>query len=247
MKNLFARLGARIKKYDDAHNFTCDVCGREVFGGERICGSCRDKLPYNRGVICPLCGRREKEEGICLTCKERPIGVEKARSVFTHEGDAARLVVRFKRGQKYLYRTLGEELFALCEREFSRPDALVAIPMSEKAQAKRGYNQAELLAVRLSELWGVPVIAPVRKARETSSQKFLGRAERTENLRGSFHVFDRKAVRDKTLLIVDDTMTTGATITEFAEVLRRAGAKKLFAATVTSVAEKSPTGYRDVK
>ncbi len=240
MKKLIALLRARLKAYDDTHNFTCDVCGREVFGGERICDKCRKILPYNDGIICPLCGRRQKEEGICLTCKQKRIGVEKARSVFTHEGEAARLIVRFKRGPKYLYRTLGEELYALCKREFHGVDAIVAVPMSEKSLKKRGYDQAALLAMRLGELWDVPVLTPVVKTRDTKPQKFLGRTDREQNLKGSFHVADRKSVKGKTILIVDDTMTTGTTLSELADVLGRAGAKTLYAATVTSVEERSP-------
>ena len=240
IKKMVSSLREYGRRYDDSHNYTCDVCGREVFGGERFCERCRAALPYNVGIICPLCGRREKEEGICLTCKQKPVGVKKARSVFNHEGDAARLVVRFKRGEKYLGRTLGDELYALCNREFEGIDAIVAIPMTESTIKKRGFNQAEVLAERLGERWGVPVIAPVIKAHATRPQKFLGRRDREANLKGSFHVKDRKAVSGKTILIVDDTMTTGATVSEFADVLRRAGAKELYAATVTSVEERSP-------
>ena len=237
---LIQKLKGRVKQYDDTHNFTCDVCGREVFGGERICDKCRAVLPYNRGVICPFCGRREREEGTCLTCKQKPLGVKKARSVFTHEGDAARLVVGYKRGKKYLYRTLAEELYDLCKREFSGIDAIVSVPMSAKRRKQRGYDQAELLAVRLGELWNVPVIAPAVKTHDTKMQKFLSRADREANLKGTFHVTNRKAVKGKTLLIIDDIMTTGATISELSDVLRRAGAKELYAATVTSVEARSP-------
>ncbi len=243
--NFVARIRGMIKAYDDAHNFTCDVCGREVFGGERVCGVCRERLPWNDGVICPLCGRRQREEGVCLTCKARPLGVEKARSVFLHEGDAAALVVRFKRGEKYLFRTLADLSLPLFEREFSDVDALVGVPMTEKAVQKRGFNQAELYAERLAELTGKSFLKPVSKRRETEAQKFLGRQERAKNLAGCFHVVSRTAVRGKRVLIVDDAMTTGATISELASCLMRAGAAAVFALTFTSVEEKFPYGKHD--
>lgn len=238
----FPALRRRIKAYDDTHNFTCDVCGREVFGNERVCAACRRALPWNDGPVCPLCGRGVKEEGVCLSCKARPIGVEKARSVFLHEGEAARLVVRFKRGEKYLFRTLAELSVPLLEREFPEAETLIGVPMSEKALRKRGYNQAELFAERLAEYTGKSFLKPVEKRKETAAQKFLGRADREKNLKGCFHVKDRKAVQGKRVLVVDDTMTTGATVAELAEALKRAGAAEVGAFTFTSVEEKQPYG-----
>lgn len=236
--NLFEAIRAGIGRYDDATNFTCDVCGREVFADERVCKGCRDALAWNRGPFCPLCGRRQKEEGVCLSCKQKPLSVEKARSVFVHEGEAARLVVRFKRGEKYLYRTLAALSLPLLEREFSDAEALVGIPMSEKALKKRGYNQSELFAARLAESAGKAYLSPAVKRRDTDAQKFLGRRAREENLAGCFHVSDRKAVKGKKLLLIDDTMTTGATISELAVALKRAGAKQVCALTFTSVEER---------
>ncbi len=242
LKGFLAALRARKKQYDDAHNFTCDVCGREVFAGERVCTACRGTLPWNDGVICPICGRKVREEGVCISCKQRRPDVERARSVFEHEGEAARLVVRFKRGEKYLFRTLAELSLPLFEQEFSNTQAIVGVPMSEKALKKRGYNQSELYAARLAELAQKEFLSPVVKQRETAPQKFLGRTERRENLAGCFHVRERKAVRGKRVLIVDDTFTTGSTVSELAAVLKKAGAAEVCALTFTSVTEKNPYG-----
>lgn len=233
---------ALIARYDDTHNFTCDVCGREVFGGERVCGQCMAALPWNAAPVCPLCGRKVGEEGICLDCKERPLAVKKARSAFLHEGEAARLVVRFKRGQKYLYRTLCDLMFPLLEREFPHTDAIVCVPMTAAAEKARGYNQSRLLAEELAKRSGKELLSPAEKRRETEAQKFLGRKEREENLKGCFHVHDRRSVRGRKILIVDDTLTTGATASELAGALLRAGAAEVDLLTVTSVPKKHPFG-----
>ena len=66
---LFDFLSEKIKRYDDTHNFTCDVCEREVFAGERVCDKCLKALPLNNGEVCPLCGRKVGEAGVCLDCK----------------------------------------------------------------------------------------------------------------------------------------------------------------------------------
>ena len=105
MIKFFSKIAEWLRRYDETHNFTCDVCGREVFAGERVCAACRKTLPFNDRLICPYCGRRVREAGVCLECKQSRPAVEKARSAFVHEGEAAALVLRFKKGSKYLFRT----------------------------------------------------------------------------------------------------------------------------------------------
>ena len=244
MNKLLQKFFAAIKKYDDTYNFTCDVCGREVFGNERVCTACMKTLPWNNGAMCPFCGRKTEEPGACLECKERPLVVSKARSAFTHEGEAMKLVLRFKRGAKYLCRALGDALYPVAEREFSEAEALTFVPMTEKAEKKRGYNQSRLLAQELAERLQKPCLAPVIKQRESAAQKTLTRSERQTNLEGCFRVTDRAAVKGKRILIIDDTMTTGATSDELATRLKRAGAREVFLLTVTSVQKRDPFGKK---
>ncbi len=245
LRAIFEKLKNACVRYEDTHNFTCDVCGCEVFANERVCDDCRRHLPWNVAPVCPLCGRKVGEEGICLDCKQKRLAVGKARSPFLHEGEAARLVVRFKRGQKYLYRTLCDFLQPVFEKEFSDADAITFVPMTEKAEKARGYNQSRLLAEELAKRCGRELIAPAVKQHETKAQKTLGRKEREENLKGCFHVRERKLVRGRRILLVDDTMTTGATASELAETLLRAGAANVDLLTVTSVPKKDPFGKKE--
>lgn len=231
-----------FQKTERTYNFTCDVCGREVFENERVCSVCFPLLPWNNGHICPLCGRKVKEEGICLECKQEPLRTDLSRAPLLHEGKAIGLVTRFKRGQRYLANTLAEIMLPTLQREFPDAEALLFVPMTEKARKKRGYNQSLLLAEELSVRSGLPVLDVSVKQHETEAQKSLGRRERQKNLERCFHIFDRAAVKGKTLVIVDDTLTTGATTSELADALKRAGAKKVYALTFTSVQNKNPFG-----
>ncbi len=242
LREYWEKFRGAVARYDETHNFTCDVCDREVFANERVCASCMKSLPWNNNVVCPLCGRKIGEPGICLDCKEKPLSIKKARSCFVHEGEAARLVVRFKRGQKYLFRTLAELMLPLLKEGFGAADAITFVPMTERAEKERGYNQSFLLAEELAKQSGIELLAPAVKRRETAAQKFLGRKEREENLKGCFHVKERKLVRGRKLLIIDDTMTTGATADELSSVLLRAGARETYLLTVTSVPRKNPFG-----
>lgn len=239
---LIKKITEFINRYDDTHNFTCDICGREVFDNERVCEKCKKVLPYIGDKCCPFCGRKVKEAGACLECKQKPLSTEKARSVFTHEGEAARLVVRYKRGSKYLYRTLAELALPLLLKEFPDCDVITSVPMTKKALKKRGYNQSRLLAEELAKRSGKPYLDTATKQHETQSQKFLGREEREKNLKGCFHVIDREAVKAKAVLVIDDTLTTGSTVSELADCFKRAGAKSVCALTVTSVEYKDAFG-----
>lgn len=242
MKGIFARIAARLRDYERSHNFTCDVCGREVFSGERLCEACTRALPLI-GTHCPVCGRAVREAGVCAACKQRRPAADAVRSRFLYEGEAARLVLRFKNGERYLAFPLAQFLVPLLS-EFPGADALVPVPMAVRALRRRGYNQAELLARELSALTGLPVLTAAEKRRETPPQKSLSRREREKNLEGCFHVTDRKAVRGKKLIIVDDAYTTGATVDVLAAVLRRARAEKVYAVAVTSVRDKAPFGKK---
>lgn len=246
MKEFFKRLRARwikaVEDYDDTHNFTCDFCGREVFGGERVCKDCMRQLPWNDGEICPFCGRKVGEAGACLECKEKPLVTKKARSAFTHEGEAMRLVHRFKNEKKYLVRTAAELLFPILQKEFPEADAVTFVPMTARDEKKRGYNQSKLLAKRLADLSGKEFLDAAVKQRQTTEQKTLGRREREKNLERCFHVTDRKAVKRKSILIVDDTLTTGATSSSLADAFLRAGAREVNLITITSVQKKNPFG-----
>ena len=238
IRELFLRLSERLDACDAAHNYTCDLCGREVFENERICKTCRAELPKIERC-CPFCGRRVREEGVCLECKKQPLTVEKARSCYLHEDGAATLVLRFKRGEKYLVHALAEDLAPLLEREFPDCDALTFVPMTKRAERARGYNQSKLLAAELSRRTGRELLDVAEKRKETKAQKTLGRAAREANLKGAFHLIHRKEVKGRRILIVDDTMTTGATAGELASLFYRAGAGWVGLITFTSVEDRT--------
>ena len=215
-------------------NFTCDVCSREIFGTERVCKPCLDALPWNRGEICICCGRKESQTGLCIECKATRPEFDLARSAFVYDAEAAGLVLRFKRGEKYLAETLTQFLLPVLE-EFADADALTFVPMTEKAEKARGYNQSELLAVMLAERSGLELLSGICKLRDTPSQKSLNLKQRRDNLKGCFKITDRKSFRDKKVVLIDDVLTTGATASELAHCMKKAGAARVYVLTVASV------------
>jgi len=238
----FKKLKEIVKRYYDKNNFTCDVCGREVFGGERVCAQCMKTLPLNNGAICPLCGRKVLEAGVCLECKARPPKCDKARSVCVYEGEAAKLVLQFKNGAKYLYRTFTELMLPVLEKEFADADLITFVPMTKKTEKRRGYNQSLLVAEELAKRTGKELFLTITKTKDTAQQKTLTAAERETNLQGCFRLANKKAVQGKRVLIIDDTYTTGATASAIGSLFKRAHALEVYVLTFASVQYKNPFG-----
>lgn len=236
LHDLFYRLFRR--QYET--NYTCELCHREVFDNAFFCEDCKKLLPWNGKAICPVCGRRVEEASLCLECKQYTPVYTKARSVFVYEGHAANLINAFKNGSRYLSVPFGREMRTLLQSEFPDADFLVAVPMTKKARRARGYSQSELLATYLSELTDVPFERDVlEKTRETKPQKTLSRRDRMENVRGCFHVHRRSACLNRSIVLVDDILTTGSTADELARVLKGAGAKRVYVLTACSTPSKA--------
>ena len=131
---------------------------------------------------------------------------------------------------------------AVVRREYGNEpiDGLTYVPMTRRACREREYNQGELLAKSLGKRLMLPVLVTLAKQYETPPQKSLGYHARSGNVLGVFDVID-PTVRGKTLLLVDDVMTTGATLNECAKMLKIYGAKRVFAVTVAVPRGKTKT------
>lgn len=116
--------------------------------------------------------------------------------------------------------------YARRELKCWKPDCLVPVPLHKSKERRRGFNQAEYLAARISRQSGIPMEASlVAKIRKTKSQKKLSSRERKKNLAGAFAV--TKPVEGLCILVVDDVFTTGSTIDAMAECLKKAGALRV--------------------
>ena len=113
-------------------------------------------------------------------------------------------------------------------REF---DLVVAVPLHPARLRHRGFDQAELLARILALRISLPLCPALKRIRYTTTQTAFDRAERIANLRGAFHLRKKISVRGLRVLLVDDILTTGSTLSECARVLREAGAQSIYALT----------------
>lgn len=212
--------------------FTCHLCDTEIFEGE-LCADCLKKITFNDGTTCPVCGRKTAKSETCIECKALRPQYIRGVSPLVYEGGGAELVTRFKNVSPYAYKYLSK-LMAEKIKTLPPADGVVFVPMTKKDIFGRGYNQSELLAKGISELTGMPVIDGVKKIKDRPPQKALYKADRLKNLQGCFKA-DGRAVKGKTLIVVDDIITTGATLDCVSLALKKAGARAVYALTAASV------------
>lgn len=253
MWKIFSRLKNMFRAYADGHGFTCDVCGAEVFDypNRRLCGTCEKTLLKNDGRICEKCGRKTLADGICLTCKAEPPAFTRGFSPFVYRGDTASYVNRIKNGNPrlalFFAERMAEYFLAHCPNveRFQGEERLllIAVPLTQEKMRLRGYNQAEefvkRITIRLQER-GYCVETDKEllvKTKETLEQKHMSYHERQENVSGAYHVHKRKACQGKTIVLVDDILTTGATASECAKRLLGVGAKEVYFLSSASVPE----------
>ena len=214
-------------------SFTCDSCGIETFEGN-LCPECLKNTTFNDQNTCPICGRKVVREELCIECKAKPPVFDYAMSALIYEGTAVKLIHKFKNGDAYLRDYFADLIVAKLNKSL-QIDYISFVPMTKKAELKRGYNQSRLLAESISQRINVPVSDIIEKVKETSAQKALTGKDRAKNLEGSFKPKQKNALTGKYVLLVDDILTTGATADAISKALMTAGAKRVYLATIASV------------
>ncbi len=226
----------RAKRVLFNRKWTCSICGEEIFDEGYLCETCKKEVPYVK-TYCDHCGRKTAFDiPYCNTCVNRLVWVDKARSVFNYEYPINRLIGKFKNNRgKYLAEFFAYEMAKLYQKGEFNADFIVFVPMTKKAERKRGYNQSKLLAEELSKIIGVEVKDQiVEKVKETKNQKTLNYYERHKNLDGVFKINGKSEIVGKKIVIVDDVTTTGITAEKIAEKLKKKGASKVYLITVAS-------------
>ena len=217
-------------------NITCNICGDDIFDDDEhsICKNCTKKLPFITGKVCKRCGIPiYSMADFCDRCQNKTQYYVKARAVFYYKNEVAGLIrrLKFKNG-KFLAENLGTYLADLYKKENFDCDIITFVPMHENSLKKRGFNQAELLAKRLSQLIDVPCDELLIKYVDTKHQVDLNFKQRQENLKDAFKIINKQKVKGKKVLVVDDVFTTGSTINNCSKVLLNYGAKQVFALTI---------------
>ena len=205
----------------------CAFCLAPALVERPWCQACFEGLPWNLPA-CPLCGEPQPEAWrgrTCGACLRQPPAFVRTRAPLRYSDEIAWLVRRFKFQASP---RAGTVLLALLETALSEearawPEALVPVPLHARRARGRGFDQAEWLAARLARRLGVPLLRG-RRLHDTPSQRGLDRSERRANLRGGFRVEVALPAR---VALLDDVMTTGATLDALARACLAAGAEEV--------------------
>jgi ComF family protein len=253
----------------------CRICGLPLTNVSRlpVCVECLAGMSPTTGQLCSVCGERlvsvhasfsPDGEVKCGLCRRTESQFERAVAYGSFEGGLRDLIHLLKySGVRPAANVLGRmlaEAIAEIESLFSGQVAVVPVPLFRSRRRQREFNQAELIARATIRLLPRPGHLQLRteileRKRETASQAGLTSHQRRANVRGAFAVAHPDLIQGQEVLVVDDVYTTGATVSECARVLRRAGATKVWVATVARtmknsqqqvkviLADESPTGY----
>ena len=205
-----------------------------------LCWDCRAGLEYIAGEFCAQCG--DPIEGVaghefrCSACQDRKPGFVLARSAVRHRGLFRNAVWAFKYENAICLAADFAQLLEGCVRaHYGRIafDAVTCVPLHPRKERERTYNQSALLGQETARRLGVPFFGGcLRRVRDTSTQTHLSAAGRRRNVHGAFAVRAAEWIEGRTLLLVDDVMTTGATVDECARMLKKAGAAGVYVVTL---------------
>ena len=221
----------------------CPVCLKPVAGDEGLCAACWRDIQFISGPVCRRTGLPMPidlgEETISPLARAQPPPYDKARAVFAYKDSGAALIKRMKFGDRpELAQLLARLIYSRLPHMLPRHALLLPVPLHRRRLLWRRFNQSAELCRHLAKLSGQSLaLEAVARIRPTPQQIGLTRAGRKRNLRGAFAVPEREKpkLKGRAVVIVDDVLTTGATVEAMARILRRAGAAPINVVTAARV------------
>src|SRR5579859_654627 len=244
----------------------CRICERLLLTSRRvpICEACLQSFAPLQGPLCATCGlpestwslgppsqsgHQQPADILCPACRMGSWGFDRARSFAEYKNALIRAIVLLKFEQiEPLGRWFAEHLRALASQHNLQADIVVPVPLHRQRERERGYNQADLIARPLARLLGLPYRAVLLvRTRPRPNKQVLTLEERWDSVRGAFATRPGSQVDNLRVLLVDDVMTTGATLDACARALRAAGAKSVIGLTVARAARHPLAGSVESK
>jgi ComF family protein len=211
---------------------TCGLCRCVVADPAALCPACWHRLTFTSAPCCACCGHPfdlPVEDGtLCGLCLTDPPLFSRARAALAYDEPARKLIGHFKYAQQTHLLPVFTPWLMRAARELLPADLIMPVPLHRWRLLRRGYNQSALLAQAVGKELALPVdLLTLRRLRSTRPQVGMTREERLKNVRAAFAVTEPKRITGKTILLVDDVLTTGATLHACSEALLAAGAGEI--------------------
>ena len=230
--------------------WSCAICGEEG-SDDALCRSCRCRLleqaTQAMSSACPRCALSagpfaDLRDG-CAVCRDRALGFDKALALGPYDGDIRDLCLRLKRETNAWLAPCLSDLFVEAQRdaisELPRDAWIVPVPLHWWRRCRRGYNQAEALAHGLARRLNLPVHLLLRRVVATEQLAHKGRTARVKIMRKAFKSRLSAQLVGRTVILVDDVLTTGATCGEAARALKAAGAAQVVVVVIARTERQS--------
>ncbi|MDR2666630.1 MAG: ComF family protein [Holosporales bacterium] len=216
--------------------YQCLLCGKEAEENAIFCSNCFSKISFIEQPICSICGRMfeftvNDIEETCNQCSDGTRFFDMARSLLHYDELSRQLIMKIKRHSDHITAcTCVKMLHTRYSDILERCDLVVPVPSHWTRLLRRSYNPANIIAIELTKISGKKYKNVLKRSKKTEYQRAKSIIERINNVLDAFSCkFD---LNGKSVVLVDDVMTTGATLNECAKVLKHAGAKKVICITI---------------
>ena len=228
----------------------CLACAEPTVAPHGLCPACWRDTHFIAGTVCRACGvplvGAAGAEDVCESCTRHPPAWDRGAAAVIYAGAGRKVVLALKHGDRLdMVRPLAGWMARAGATLLEEADLVAPVPLHWRRLLKRRYNQSAELARRLGRIAGRPMVADLLlRQRATTPQEGMGRAARVANQAAAFAVNPRRAaaLTGRSVLLVDDVLTTGATLSACADCLRQGGAARVDVLTLARVAFEDSLG-----
>jgi len=215
----------------------CLLCGKIVDEQTGLCPKCFSEIHFIGPNTCPVCGHPhffDTDSEKCILCLNKHPPFDRVQSAFYYDEFSKHLILPFKHADRTdMAEFLSVLLYQIGSSLIEKSDLIIPVPLHPKRLRYRRYNQSALLARYLAKKGHKPYEPSLlKRIRNTPSQEDKTYIQRAKNVKNAFSVSEPDKIKGKNILLIDDVLTTGATLSSCAHALKKAGAKKVYCLTL---------------